>query len=243
MPDIQSILEVNKWIISPSPGDGHCLLHFTVKSWNSQCLNLPTIDLHQLKCDFFIESVKHFDRYQPFLRDGNRSTYFSGLRRYLINKSYDHEFVDIAPSVVSNVLSSDLTILNQTPSSSDVHILHLTPTTTDCNSSLVVHRKGEHYNGIVRVPSLYSGQKNESLVVSPVSSEHIPENSYISATESMLSLIVSVVKDSSDLVYGIHKGHPSPEIFNTASLTWCLFQSYHLNILHLCILDALMCSL
>ena len=140
MPDIQSILEVNKWIISLSPGDGHCLLHSTVKSWNSQCLNLPTIDLHQLKCDFFIESVKHFDRYQPFLGDGNQSTYFSGRRRYLINKSYDHEFVDIAPSVVSNVLSSDLTILNQTLSSSDVHIIHLTPTTTDCNSSLVVHR-------------------------------------------------------------------------------------------------------
>ena len=80
--------------------------------------------------------------------------------------------MDIAPSVMSNVLSSDLTILNQTPSLSDVHIIHLTPTTTDCNSSLVVHRNGEHYNGIVKVPSLYSGQKNESLVVSPVSSEY-----------------------------------------------------------------------
>ena len=68
-------------------------------------------------------------------------------------------------------MSSDLTILNQTPSSSDVHIIHLTPTNTDCNPSLVVHRKGEHYNGIVRVPSLYSGQTNESLVVSPVTSE------------------------------------------------------------------------
>jgi exonuclease III len=143
MVQIQNILENNNWNILPSPDDGHCLLHSTVSSYNNQ-LNRQ-IDIHNVKCRFFIESVINFMEYLPFL-DITSETYFTSLRKYLLEKHYNLELVDAAPLILANAFGININILNERPTLA-VDRINIASRSQAVNT-ITVHRKGDHYNAI-----------------------------------------------------------------------------------------------
>ena len=50
-----------------SPGDGHCLLHSMVSSWNSQLPSYKAISMDSIKADVFVETIKNADAYDPYM--------------------------------------------------------------------------------------------------------------------------------------------------------------------------------
>ena len=94
---LSDILSQNKLELRISPDDGHCLLHSIITSWNTQLRLRTLINQHKIKCSFFVEAVKNYEIYLAFLVDSNACVYFAGLRRYLVNKIYNHALTDAAP--------------------------------------------------------------------------------------------------------------------------------------------------
>ena len=67
-----------------SAGDGHCLLHSIVSSWNSQLAAHKPISIDSVKADVFIETLNNADLYDPFI--GGRLPHLTGLRRCIIDR-------------------------------------------------------------------------------------------------------------------------------------------------------------
>ena len=80
--------------IYESPANGHCLFYSVITSWNSQYPNEPPLDIHKLKCIFFIESNNNLNIYSAFLEDPSPYSYSKAIKKYIIDKCYNQSFFD-----------------------------------------------------------------------------------------------------------------------------------------------------
>ena len=133
--------------ILPSPGDGHCLLHSVVSSYKNQLPHLPLLTIEGLKARIFIETANHLNEYTSFLvAPLNEPSYMMRqLRVYLESKIYNHDFGDLIPRVIANSLFVSVHILDEI--GGEISSKEIEPTVFAQNT-LVVHRNGDHYNGV-----------------------------------------------------------------------------------------------
>ena len=146
LPTLDEVLCYKNWEIKTSTGDGHCLLYSIVTSWNSQS-GLPPIDLHELKCKFFVEAIRNYDIYSAFMITPNQNSYFTQMRKYIVDKMYDNDIVDVAPVILSTALMAKIDILHIT--SSYVEKTPVSPLFIDTGNTITVVRSGDHYNGLI----------------------------------------------------------------------------------------------
>ena len=93
----------------------------------------------------------------------SRVSLFKGLRKYLIEKSYNQSFGDLVPVIAANALKVCLTILNESPNGQFSFIM-VAPSPMPLHK-LILHRKGEHYNGIV--PTTFCQQISSKATDTP----------------------------------------------------------------------------
>ena len=163
----QRLLEDNNWHLKPSQGDGHCFIYSLVSLWNAQCKTRPKIDIHEVKSRFFIESVYNFEKYLSLLniieeRECTTFDYFCSLRKFLLDKVYNLPLVDIAPNIISNAFNIDIDIWNETITSG-VYKVDVSPSGSTVQDKIVLHRKSDHYNGMVPCNHKSSMLKSQAI--------------------------------------------------------------------------------
>jgi hypothetical protein len=99
-----------------------------------------------------VESIINYENYVCFLNNPSPNTYFTGVKKYLLEKIYNHDLVDIAPLIFSNVLKANLSILNE-KTIGTVEVIEV-ETFQKSDISLAIHRKNDHFNGIRSVPKM-----------------------------------------------------------------------------------------
>lgn len=131
--------------IKRSAGDGHCLLYSLVASWNAQQRNQPKIDLEMLKTHLVNEVLDHLPEYQVI------GDYPVGdaLHSYLFSKHYNQDFADVLPLIFANALRVNISIYDENIRNDGYEIKTVETERSDTNKSLIVHRCGDHYNGVV----------------------------------------------------------------------------------------------
>lgn len=135
--------------ILTSPADGHCFLHSVISAMKSQ-LNQST-DIHAIKSLIFNETLSHHEVYKHFLPEPSHSEIFHGLRQYLINKMYNHSFVDIVPLILANAMKVNIEILDENINGT-ADAICIAPRIPSFQT-IVVHRMQDHYNGLVTLPT------------------------------------------------------------------------------------------
>ena len=154
-------------VLHQSPGDGHCLLHSVVTSWNRQLPACPSINLEKLKSSIFIETVNNIDKYIPFHEPPETNSMLKGMRKYLLSRSYNQSYGDIVPSVIANALKQKVTVINEDVSSGTICNIDIVPDNAiDNTTTLLVHRSGDHYNGIIPMPSVNPFPEKAALMCS-----------------------------------------------------------------------------
>ena len=141
--NVHHFLHSNGLTISPSPGDGHCLLHSIISSSKFQLSE--NITLETLKSQLYIESVNNINEYLQFTITASRALFSTHMRQYLIYKRFNNEYGDLAPVILANTIGTTISIINENNDSScnEVTILPRKPT----NRKIIIHRKIDHYNG------------------------------------------------------------------------------------------------
>ena len=133
--------------IKPSLGDGHCLLYSVCASFNNQLTYLDSINKSSLITTITDKVHGNTDAYLVFYTK-SRSEFFVQFNNYIKYKRYNSDIGDVIPSVIANCLNVVINILNEDHNGNyelrDVH-----PLETAGNGSVYIHRKGDHYNGIV----------------------------------------------------------------------------------------------
>ena len=141
---INIVSNAQKWQINESIGDGHCLLYSVLNSWNMQCRKTPPLDLHEIKCKFFLKSIERSSLYIAFL--SNPECYALAVRKYLVNKCYNQDLVDIAPTIIANSLNIQLNIINETEGS--YNTISVIPINNKPKHQISIHCCNGHYNGL-----------------------------------------------------------------------------------------------
>ena len=108
----------------------------------------PSPSTWSLKADIFIEAVTNAAFYNPFT--GDRTSLFTGLKLYILHRVYNQGFGDIVPSIISNALCVRVDIVNE-GTAGDYDVLSLLPVTGPSVGHITLHRRQDHYNGLVRV--------------------------------------------------------------------------------------------
>ena len=143
---MQSDMELHQ-----APGDGHCLLHSVITSWNKQLSTLPPLNMERIKSSIFLETIHNSDRYLPFCDPPTSKSLIKGMRKYLLSRSYNQSYGDIVPVVIVNALKQKITVLNENLSDGTVTSIDIVPynIVNDNSTSLMIHHRGEHYNGLI----------------------------------------------------------------------------------------------
>ena len=144
---LPSFLQDNGLTISKSRGDGHCLLYSVVKSWNKQLPDIPPIDLEQLKTALATETLSDPDSYIGFIIPHTQENLVSQMMNYLHNKEYNSALGDATPLIVANSFHVNVVILNE-GENHQFETKRLLPSPSS-DKTLYLHRKGDHFNGIV----------------------------------------------------------------------------------------------
>ena len=134
-----------------SPGDGHCLLHSLVTSWNSQLVpyhGYNPVNLETLKSMIFLETINNAYSCLPFVEDLRRVNLISGLKLYLLEKRYNQSFGDLVLQIVPNAMNITLDILNQGQQAPIRYTPHENTNVHPSSHKVCVHRNGDHFNGI-----------------------------------------------------------------------------------------------
>ncbi len=141
---LEKLLEDNGWEIKPSPPDGHCLLHSVITSWGSQLPDLPPISLAALKSNIRREVMSNIDEYLGFRF--NKIKLLDQMERYIKYRKFNSDFGDLVPLILAKYLNVLIRILDT--DSSDMVREHLVDP-ANCNLSIVIQRRGDHFNGII----------------------------------------------------------------------------------------------
>ena len=146
---LESLLSAKNLRIHQSPGDGHCLLHSMLSSWSSQHSSDDiNYDLNSLKAALYVETYTCSAHYVPYMC----TTFLlnEGLRTYIRYRDYNTDFCDILPKILANLYLTHLIIINENPITKEVVEVRV-----ECERHgsidriTYVHRKCNHYNGVV----------------------------------------------------------------------------------------------
>ena len=151
--NLSSHLKENGWFINQSPGDGHCLLYSFISSWKSQINDDSQITLESIKHRLVEQTLDNLDSYLPFSAEPCNTPYGMqmGLNDYIIHKKYDQPYGDLAPVILAKAYNIQLCILDvigQDENKQDIVCITRQDPNPNSEHTLVVHKKGKHYNGI-----------------------------------------------------------------------------------------------
>ena len=168
---LRSILNAKQWTIVKSAPDGLCLLHSVKSSLKYQLRR--NVDLEELKCVVFSESVNNVERYLPTV--GNKLAYIKQLNSYLIHKQYSHALGDVVPNILASGLNLRINILDVRGNL--VRETLIKPFDESAISEISIKLQNEHYDGIA------------------------PKKDYISATPASAPLCNDVSLLSNDVAF------------------------------------------
>ena len=138
--------------ISISPGDGHCILHSVICSYNSQHGAKPSLEMGHLITLIRYEVMDNVTDYIPHIDDNSRLKLFTYLNRYINNKVYDTSFGDLVPLIVANAIRMNLVIIDKTNDECKCHIIPVVQNVSPSRAnSVIVIKEGEHHNGLLCV--------------------------------------------------------------------------------------------
>ena len=158
MPNLQELLLQNQLSVRESPGDGHCLFHSFVSSWNSQFPQEPNVSLKTAIDRSGAELLENLDLHLPYI-DQSKFTWVHQLEKYLDQKFYKLPIVDVYPIFLANAFDVDVCVLDQIGSEC---VIHNFPSRGNNRSKpLYLHRiNDDHVNGL----KLTSGSEGDFLV-------------------------------------------------------------------------------
>ena len=147
MSQLKQFLHSERLEIKPSLGDGHCLLYSVCASYNNQLSQLVPLNKEDLINIIEKELQDHSELYLGFYTK-SREEFFSELTNYIKHKRYNSDICDIIPIVIANALKLKLKILNEKRHDSFETTI-VEPFSASHTGVLFIHRKGDHYNGVV----------------------------------------------------------------------------------------------
>ena len=133
--------------IKPSLGDGHCLLYSICTAYNNQLAYLNSICKSSLISTIYEEVSGNTGTYLEFYTKP-RSEFFDEFNNYIKHKRYNSDIGDVIPCVIANGLGIVINILNE-DHNGNYELRDVQPLETTRIGSIYIHRKGDHYNGIV----------------------------------------------------------------------------------------------
>ena len=147
MSQLKQFLHSERLEIKPSLGDGHCLLYSVCASYKNQPSQLVPLNKEDLINIIEKELLDHSELYLGFYTK-SREEFFSELSNYIKHKIYNSDICDIIPIVISNALKLKLNILNEKRHDSFETTI-VEQFTASNIGVLFIHRKGDHYNGVM----------------------------------------------------------------------------------------------
>ena len=194
---LTTYLEDNQLRIRTSPGDGHCLLYSLVTSLNSQCSAHPPLNIQVLKTLLWQEAMKRRNTYIAFLESVTPVQFQTFLSNYIYRKSYNNSFGDLVPLIAANTLKVELIVLKKLPNDL-CEIWNILPTNSLTSAkSIVIHKKGDHFNGVLPAPYPYSSYFSIiSDAASPVVQrlETASQNMTVSTVPNITSSVTSAAE-------------------------------------------------
>ena len=116
-------------------------------SYNNQLSQLLPLNKEDLINIIEKELQDHSELYLGFYTK-SREEFFSELSNYIKHKRYNSDICDIIPIVIANALKLKLKILNEKRHDSFETTI-VEPFSASHTGVLFIHRKGDHYNGVV----------------------------------------------------------------------------------------------
>ena len=144
MSHLKQFLHSERLEIKPSLGDGHCLLYSVCASYNNQLSQLLPLNKEDL---INIIEKEHSELYLGFYTK-SREEFFSELSNYIKHKRYNSDICDIIPIVIANALKLKLKLLNEKRHDTFETTI-VEPFSASHTGVLFIHRKGDHYIGVV----------------------------------------------------------------------------------------------
>ena len=138
---------LQSYVLLSTIGDGHCFLYAVITSFPYQLPYLPKLNLHQLKCDIFQETLENAGNYIPFCVPPSNFQLFSGIQKYLVHKSYSNQFGDLVVGITANILKLNIVVWDENHNGT-IDKLCYTYEENDQRGSLNLHRKSDHYSAV-----------------------------------------------------------------------------------------------
>ena len=143
--NLRQALRKRQITILRSPGDGHCLLYSVVSAWNAQS-SCVKIDLEMVKTKLINEVIDHSPVYSEFITD---SSIEDALDTYVFAKRYNQVFGDVLPFIIANALKVNIEIYDENVTKNTYERKTVLTERAETERTIVIHRCGDHYNGIV----------------------------------------------------------------------------------------------
>jgi hypothetical protein len=130
--------------VVPSPQDGHCILHAVSSSvYHFLDISLP---VPHILSKLYEESMLNISEYSPFVHNDSNISFHNGLVKYVFDKIYNTNYVNIVPMILCNALNMVIFIVEGN------HVHHIVyPTTVQITSNtkcIAIQKSGEHYDGL-----------------------------------------------------------------------------------------------
>ena len=142
--------------VRKSLGDGHCILYSVISSMESQ--HNISLGVHDVTELIKLEVFTNYGQYHEYV-DGDRpDELLIRMNDYIDTKIYDSSFGDLVPVILANAMKIDLLILTEFEENYTCDCIPYTRYTAhDKRDVLIVFKKDEHYDGIVRNQCLIPG--------------------------------------------------------------------------------------
>ena len=168
---IQTYLDSHNFTLHPSPPDGHCFIHSVVTAYTTQLTDEQPISYDDLLSKFETQTLNNVDLYSRYLnvdvsevKQDPVDVLLKGLALYTKKRIYNQDFGDLVPLITANALGCDILIFKE--QSSHVERQRVYSDATSPNL-LYVHRRGDHYNGLVPISPGPAPQESYAPVTTP----------------------------------------------------------------------------
>ena len=143
--NLRQALRKRQMTVLRSPGDGHCLLYSVVSAWNAQSSRVK-IDLETVKTKLVKEVIDHSPVHSEFITD---SSIEDALDTYVFAERYNQVFGDAMPFIIANTLEVNFEIYYESVTKYTYERITVLTERAETERTIVIHRCGDHYNGIV----------------------------------------------------------------------------------------------
>lgn len=127
--------------------DGHCLLHAVRRSWQLQILDTPAPSLLELQSAIFNEAICKSGMYRDFFCD-TYIAFKTQMMAYLLNKSFNVNFVDLVPLMICNFYSLNICIVN-VDNVGRYSFIDICPSNgKTAFKTIYMHRSFQHYSAL-----------------------------------------------------------------------------------------------